>query len=247
MANHVLLNNIHHQNLRVDTRYGAEFGDNQSAVITFPTEFADIQRHYPIFLQKDGKTGEFQAVALLGFAKNENLFLNGSEWKASYVPAILARGPFLIGFQEQDVNGEIVKEPVIHVDLDNPRVNESRGEPVFLEHGGNSPYLERIAKVLKGIHDGLSYGRAMYAALADLDLIEPVNLEIKIHEDQVYQFTQFYTVNEEKLAGLDGETLEKLNRSGFLEGVYLMKASLTNIKTLIELKRQKLADQQEVV
>lgn len=150
----------------------------------------------------------------------------------------------MIGFQEQEVNGEIVKEPVIHVDLDNPRVNESRGEPVFLEHGGNSPYLERIASVLKGIHDGLNYGRAMYAALESMELIEPVNLEVKIHEDQVYQFTQFYTVNEEKLAKLDGESLEKLNRAGFLEGVYLMKASLTNMKTLIEMKRKRLSEQQ---
>ncbi|UTF60301.1 SapC family protein [Gilvimarinus sp. DA14] len=240
MANHALLNNVNHQNLKVDTRYRAEFGDNQSAVITFPTEFADIQRHYPILLQKNSNTGEFQAVALLGF-NDENLFLQNGEWAASYVPGVIARGPFLIGFQEQEIDGEVRKEPVIHVDLDDPRVNETEGEPVFLEHGGNSPYLERVVTILKGIHDGLSYGKAMYAALAELELIEQVNLEIKVHDDEQYNFNNFYTISDEKLAQLDGENLAKLNRAGFLEGAFLLKASLTNIKTLIELKRKKIA------
>ncbi len=240
MANHALLNNVKHQHLKVDTRHSAEFGDDQSAVLTFPTEFADVQRNYPILLQKDSKTGEFQAVALLGFA-DENLFLQDGEWKASYVPGIIARGPFLIGFQEQEVDGELRKEPVIHVNLDDPRVNEAEGEPVFLEHGGNSPYLERMVTVLKGIHDGLGYGKAMYAALAELELIEPVNLQIKVHDEEQYNFNNFYTISDEKLAQLDGDTLAKLNRAGFLEGAFLIKASLTNIKTLIELKRKKIA------
>ena len=59
MTNHVMLNNIQHKNLRVITRQGAEFGDNVGTVLTFPTEFADIQREYPIFFRKDPNTGEY--------------------------------------------------------------------------------------------------------------------------------------------------------------------------------------------
>ena len=40
MARHVMLNNIAHKDLRVVTRYGAEFGDNVGTVMTVPTERA---------------------------------------------------------------------------------------------------------------------------------------------------------------------------------------------------------------
>ncbi|HEY7885002.1 MAG TPA: SapC family protein [Cellvibrionaceae bacterium] len=240
MTNHVLLNNISHHDLKVDTRYSEEFGDNVNLVLTFPTEFADIQREYPIFFQKNQKTGQFQSVALLGFEKGENLFLGDGQWQASYVPGIIARGPFLIGFQEQEVDGELQKEPVIHVDMDNPRVNKDQGRAVFLEHGGNTPYLEQIANILKGIHLGMAANQAMFAAFEALELIEPVSVQVQLNEGKQYDLQGYYTISEEKLANLDAESLFKLNRSGFLQGAYLVVASLSNVKKLIDMKNRKL-------
>src|SRR5690606_14413123 len=144
MTNPVLLNNIAHKDLKVINRYGPEFGDNVSGVITFPTEYGDIQREYPILFRKDPSTNEFQSVALLGFNKDENLFLADDRWNASYIPGVVARGPFMIGFQTQEIDGELRKEPVIHVDMDNPRISNSEGESVFKEHGGNTPSLEQV-------------------------------------------------------------------------------------------------------
>ena len=65
MTNHVLLDNITHKNLRIRLDHGAAFGDNVGVVPTFPTEFADVQREYPIFFRRD-TTGAYYAVALLG-------------------------------------------------------------------------------------------------------------------------------------------------------------------------------------
>ena len=239
MTKHVMLNNIAHKDLRVITRYGAEFGDNVSTVLTFPTEYQDMQREYPIFFRKDSATGEYQSVALLGFEKDENLFLDANRWTASYVPGVLVRGPFLIGFQEQDVEGELRKEPVIHIDLDHPRVSRTEGEPVFLPQGGNSPYLDHIAKVLRGIRDGLGIQKAMFAAFSALDLIEPVKLEIKLSAEEAYNVVGLHTINREKLAALDGESLEKLNRAGFLQGAFLVVSSLSNVNRLMALKQRK--------
>lgn len=141
MTRHAMLNNIAHKDLRVITRHAAQLGDNVGSVLTFPTEYGDVQREYPIFFRKDPATAQFQSIALLGFRNDENLFLDdaapdGNGWNANYIPGIVARGPFLIGFQEQEVDGDLRKEPVIHVDLDNPRISESQGEPVFLPQGG---------------------------------------------------------------------------------------------------------------
>jgi hypothetical protein len=238
MPRHEMLNNVAHKNLRVITRHGAEFGDNVGTVMTFPTEYGDIQREYPIFFRKDAQTGEYLSIALLGFTKDENLFLEGDRWDAGYVPGILARGPFLIGFQEHNEGGEVRREPVIHLDMENPRVSQSEGERVFLDLGGNSPYLERVAAILKGISQGLEFSKAMFAAFAAADLIEPMKLEIKFAEEQ-YNLVGLHTINREKLANLDAETLHKLHRAGFLHGAYLVVNSLGNVQRLVERKQRR--------
>jgi len=239
MTRHVLLNNVAHKNLRIITRHGARFGESVGSVLTFPTEYGDIQREYPIFFRKDAATGEFSSVALLGFEKDENLFLEGDDWNARYIPGVIARGPFLIGFQERDSNGDVQREPVIHLDMDDPRVSDTEGEPVFLPQGGNSHYLERVAATLNGIHEGMAISRAMFAAFTELNLIEPVKVEVKLGPDEQYDLVGLHTLSEEKIRALDGQALEKLNRAGFLQGAFLVLASLNNMKKLIDMKHRK--------
>jgi hypothetical protein len=234
-----MLNNIAHKDLRVISRHGAEFGDNLGTVLTFPTEFGDIQREYPIFFRKDPQSGEFQSIALLGFQPDENLFLDQNGWNASYIPGIVARGPFLIGFQNQDVDGELRREPVIHVDLDSPRVSTTEGEPVFLPQGGNTRYLDRIGAVLQGIHQGLAISKAMFDAFTAHALIEPVNVEVKFNAEEQFNLRGLYTVSEEKLRGLSADALFQLNSAGFLQGAFLVIASLNNMKKLIDMKHRR--------
>jgi len=236
MARHALLNNIAHKDLRVITRYGAEFGDNVGTMLVVPTEFADVQREYPIFFRKDATTGEFSSFALLGFSKDENLFLEGGAWKAAYVPGVIARGPFLIGFQERREDSEVQREAVIHVDLDDPRISSTEGEPIFLPQGGNSRYLDRVAAILNGIRTGLEVSKAMFAAFTAADLIEPVKIEVKFNSEEQYDLLGLHTINQKKLAELDAETLHRLNRSGFLQGAFLVTASLNNVQRLIDMK-----------
>jgi hypothetical protein len=238
MTRHVMLNNIAHKDLRVVTRYGAEFGDNVGTVMTVPTEFADVQREYPIFFRKDPNTGEFMSIALLGFSKDENLFLDERGWNASYVPGVIARGPFLIGFQERQEGGELHKEAVIHVDLDSPRISktEDEGEAVFLPQGGNSRYLDRMVGILNGIRVGLEASKAMFAAFMAADLIEPLKLQIKINSEQQYDLLGLHTINQQKLANLSAEALHQLHQTGFLQGAFLVVSSLNNMQRLIEIK-----------
>ena len=242
MTNHVMLNNVAHMDLRVITRHGVEFGDNVGTVLTFPTEYADMQREYPIFFRKDAASGEYQSVALLGFSRNENLFLDGARWNASYVPGIVARGPFLIGFQEKVIDGEPRREPVIHVDLDDPRISRTEGEPVFLPQGGNSPYLEHVAVILRGMREGLEVSKAMFAAFQQLELIEPVKLDIKVTSEESYSVSGLHTIDVRKLSQLDGQSLERLNRAGYLQAAYLVVASMGNVRKLMTLKRRAAAE-----
>lgn len=240
MARYELLNNITHKDLRVATRFGREYGDETGMVVAFPTEFAELQREYPIFFRKDGEGGQWQAVALLGFDRSENLFLQDDRWNAAYLPGIVAKGPFLIGFQEQRIDGELRREPVIHVDMDHPRVTSGEGEPVFLPHGGSSAYLDHISAVLRGIRDGVDAAQAMYAAFDALGLIQPVKVDLQFDTANRVSLTGLHGIDQERLGALDAPSLHGLHRAGYLEGAYLVQASMHNLRRLMAEKQRRL-------
>lgn len=235
MTNRVLLNNIDHLDLRIITQGGAEYGDASNQVAVLPTEFAEVQKDYPILFRKDAE-GKFQSVALLGFDRDENLFLSDEGWMSRHIPAILQRGPFLIGFQDQMIDGQVQREPVIFVDLDHPRVSRTDGVPVFLPQGGNSPYLQHISHVLRVIRKGVDVEDAMFAAFEAADLIEPATIEIQLDRTTTYKVPDVFTLNEEKVSQLEGETLSHLHRTGFLRLAFFVLSSLGNMNRLIELK-----------
>src|SRR6187551_2765322 len=106
-----VLNNITHEHLRVNPRFAANLGDNLASTITYVTEFSDVQKEYPILCRKNPDAGEYEAIVFFGLEKGENLFLTEVDsanqrylgWRAEYVPAVIARGPFSIGIQREIV------------------------------------------------------------------------------------------------------------------------------------------------
>ena len=239
MTNSVLLDNVSHQDLRVKTGYSADFGDSVNSCVVFPTEFAYVQREYPIFFRRDAN-GDLQPMALLGFDKDENLFLEGNEWKARYVPAIQQRGPFMIGLRKR-TEDEAAPTALINVDLDHPRISRTDGIPVFLPHGGNSPYLDHVSRVLQLIYQGTGIIRPMFAAFEEHGLVEAVQVEREFGRGTKLDLPGFLTISQAKLAGLDSAALEQMHRAGFLSLAVLVTASLGNIAWLVELKNRKRA------
>ena len=230
----VLLNNVDHHDLRVITRHGPEFGDSVSQVLAFPTEFEWLQREYPIVLRKSSE-GPLRPVALLGLARSENLFLDDEGgWRASNVPALMQRGPFSIAAPD-DGQGE----PMIRIDLDSPRISRSEGEPIFLPHGGNSPYLERTAAVLQAIYAGHRLLDPMVAAFEAARLLQPINLEVRVGETEVHVVPEVLTIDRARLAALGGTELAELHRHGFLQSAFLLAASLGNVQRLADLKNRR--------
>ena len=234
MTNLMLLNNIDHMDLRVITRHGPQYGDAVNQALVFPTEFDELQREYPIFFRRDAN-GELQSVVLLGLDRDENLFLGGDAWQARYVPAIHRRGPFSIGVQQG------ASEPMIQVDVSHPRVSRTEGEPLFLPAGGNAPYLQQITRTLGVLYEGLDASKAMFAALEQLELIEPVAVGICLDETVQYDVPGLLTIDQERLARLAGADLEQAHQSGLLRLAHSVMSSLGNIGRLIEMKNRKRA------
>lgn len=229
----VQINNIDHANLRVSQRAGAEFGDAANQAPVFPAEFEELQREFAIIFRRL-ETG-LQAFALLGLDRDENLFLSGDRWTSRYVPANHRRGPFSIGIAR--ASDGTPGEPMIHVDMDDPRVGDAAGLPLFREHGGNAPYLDHISEVLRLLYQEMERAPAFYAMLDEAELLTPVTLTIDVSEDRRYTVPDVLVVDAERLAALTGEPLERLYRSGVLQLAILATASLGNIQQLIARKQ----------
>ena len=239
MANNVLLNSIEHQNIKIITERSAEYGDNVWYALTFPSEFKSLQAYYPVFFNKDANTGEFFPVVLFGFEQQENLFLENGKWDAAYIPLTVARQPFLIGNQTFVEEGQEKTQRVLHIDLDNPRVNNEQGEALFLEYGGNTPYLDNVANMLEVIHHGVNDGKEFMKALLENDLLESFTLEVALDDGSSNQMVGFYTINEETLQALNADTLGKLHDKGYLQAIYMQIASHGNIRDLLKRKNAK--------
>ena len=242
MAKYELLNNVDHKDLRVKIDRSAGLGDNVWFTPTFPQEFRTLQKHYPIVFTKNAETGQFQAVALMGFEVGENLFLDENGWNASYIPLSIMRQPFLIGFQQAEKDGAPIKEMVISVDMDSPRVSTTEGESVFLEHGGNTAYLDQVNSILNLIREGFERNSAFIDMLMGMDLLESFVLDVELDDGSENRMSGFYTINEESLEGLTGDDLVILNNNGHLEPIYMAIASMSNISTLVQMKNKLLED-----
>ena len=237
-----LLSNEQHQDVRVDTRARAEYGDLVNRAVVLSSEFNEAHKEFPILLHKQRDTGEVAAHAILGFDQDENLFVENDLWTTQYVPASIARGPFSLGYVRRGDGGESEAVDIrVIIDEDSPRL-KADGQPVFLELGGESPYLEGIKAVLQIVDAGMQVDKVFYPQLLDMDLLEQVNIRVTLSAEKQYEFADYYTINQPRLMELTAEQLLILNRAGTLGLIYFLISSMGNFQRLINLKNARSDD-----
>lgn len=233
MAKPVLLNNVDHKDVRIITRHGRGLDDSHAYVQTFPAEFRLLQAHYPIIFRRQSEAHPYEPVALFGFETDENLFLEEDRWDAPTLPLLVERLPFMIGRDGDEL--------MIHIDADSPRISSTEGEPIFLPHGGMSPYLENVNTMLLTIHEGMGSNAAFIEALEKHELIEGFALDVTLDDGSQNRLAGFFTINEDRLAALDAAALDSLHKAGWLSAIYFQIASLSNFRALIDRKNARRA------
>jgi len=234
----VLLDNVTHRHLRVHTDRGPALGDARQFALALPAEFRQLQAHYPIVFQ--AIDGTYQPLALFGLEPDQNLFLQEGSWDAPVLPMAVQHDPFMIGRSGDQLQ--------LHVDLDSPRVVRPEegdvGTAVFMPHGGHSEYLDHVVSLLEHLHAQAQALPSFIAALTELELLEPFALEVSFSDGQQGRVSGLLTTNEERLAALPGDVLERLQRHGYLLPVYMQIASLSRLQDLVE-RQHRLAQQQQ--
>lgn len=228
------LDNVQHAGLRLRRGHGARFGEAVNQVAVFASEFAQVQREYPILFART-PDGALQGLAILGFDRDENLFLDGDRWDGAYVPALLRHRPFTIASAEG--------ESAVHVDLADPRVaaDGEDGEPVFKPHGGNTRALEAALDALRTLQAGAAAAATMTSLFDELGLVEAVRLQVQFDEHSGVDFDGYLAVVPEKIAALEGAALDRLNKAGLLDAAVFAAASLGTMPRLVARKQRRLA------
>lgn len=232
MSNHQILNFADHANLRIRSGAAPQFGDGVMACLTVPSEFRQVQGHFPIVFRRDLSSGAFSALVLFGFENGENLFLGSAGWDARYRPLALAIQPFLIGRAGTD--GDAAQ---VHIDMDSPRISSTgEGTLLFEGNGQPTPYLESIAERLGYLDQGYCASPSFFAALERYALLEPFTLDVTLDDGTRQSLVGYHAIDEDRLASLDASTLGALHKDGHLQPIFMAIASLSRFAELVARK-----------
>lgn len=231
MTHLVALDASAHRNLRVLTEQVEEQGADLHMVPVARSEFLKLVVQFPILFSKNADTGQFLMVALMGLEEGENLFWQAGEMQTVYTPLSITRHPFFVGQDEQ--SGE---NHVICIDEDSSLLSEEEGERLFNEDGSATALLETAQQRLAQLLDGERDATEFLQTLTELNLLVPLSLDITYADGSVSKINGLYSIDEDKLAALDGDTVASLHRSGYLQSIHTQLASLGQIYALIERK-----------
>jgi hypothetical protein len=242
--NPTILDKEKHRDLRVITTRGAAYGEDVHFVPVVADELPSLILEYPVILMEDKQGGQFGMYALLGFDPGENLYLDGEDWGARYIPAHLRRQPFLVGVAGGDGSGtaQEAQGTVISIDMDSRRISETEGERLFNEDGSQTDFLGSVTNLLSVMMGSFEATKMFVNTIKEHDLIEPARMDITFANGEGKRYEGLSTVSDKKLSALPDEAVISLHKKGYLQACYLLLASLGQVPGLIERKNALLGE-----
>ena len=211
--------------IKSGTDYGYAGKVNSVPLVT--AEVTVASQAYPIVFAGES---DVVPVALLGVRDGENLFVDkAGAWDAKYIPAFVRRYPFVFSSTDEG------KTFTLCLDEDFAGVNtEGKGERLFDKDGERTQYLKNVLNFLQVYQAQFQRTQVLCKKLADLDLFEPMQAQVRLNSGQTLTLGGFKVVNRNKLKALPAETLGELAKADELEVIYAHLASLRNFGPMVE-------------
>jgi hypothetical protein len=216
------LNRVVHAKLRFTPLANFEFARKVTAIPLMAVEFPLACRQYPIIFVQSPE-GVMVAQAILSLAEGANSFVDDQgRWTATYVPAFIRRYPFVLA--------EIPGKPDdfdVAFDEGSGCFHPQKGEPLFDDHGGPTPFLQTQIDFLKNFHAEHQRTRQVLETLKTDELLVPFNVNIVRGGDKAqFAVRNALVVDEAKLAGLTSEKVGAYLKRGMLAMIYAHLISL---------------------
>jgi hypothetical protein len=241
MVNLVALDSRVHRDLRVSRRTSRESAQ-VNAVSVIPREFQRLVAHYPIFFTKNAESGRFEPTALLGFQQKENLYFVDDLWDVAYVPLQMQRQPFSLLPRRSEVPGAPPQSSLdVAIDMSSSQLQTGEGERLFSDDGQPSRYLQNITSMLSALVSGSTQAYEFTAKLADLNLLEPVRIDIEFVDHSEAKLQGLYCIASTVLKALPAAQLAELRDLEYLEWMYFQMASLAHVSNLVARKNKLLS------
>lgn len=209
---------------------------NLSALFVAAAEFGDTCREFPIVFVRAGKEpdgkDQIAPVAVMGLSQNDNLYVQGTAWRAQYMPAILRIYPFCIGRLDAE-------RFAICVDMAWPGAQPADGRPLFEADGEPSALLAEMTKHLENLEGEIQRTRMVGAKLLELDVLRDMRFDATMPDGRKHSVDGFLTVDETKMQNLPDHVIGELHRTGVLGLVHLHWVSMGNMRRLVEWHAQR--------
>ena len=209
-----------------------EFVRETNAIPVSYTEFGIACRDFPlVFTTTDGGT-TFVAIAVLGMANAENLFLRDGAWDTSvYLPAYIRRYPFCMA----RVTLDSVEQADRLVCVERSYLADD-GERMFDDAGAPTERWNMINKLLNDYEADLERSREMCPILSDYSLLEPFTMQATLKDSGPMNLGGMYRVEEKKLEFLNAAQHKNLIKKGIMGRIYAHLLSLDNFGRLLARK-----------
>ena len=225
----VPLNRQQHGELYIETVEGYGFAAETNCVFIAAVEFPLAIIEYPIVFASLGEKSVFPVV-LLGLKNNQNLFVdNKGAWNAGYIPAYARRYPFILATPDP-----ASEQFTVCIDEAYPGFNTAKeGNPLFDSKGEHTEMLNQAVNFLKDYQGHVRLTSEFCNNLAELQVLEPMQANIKLPDGEDLSIGGFQCIKREKLQQLSPGKLADLVKSGQMELVYAHLLSLNNVSKLI--------------
>lgn len=230
MTNPQPLDPARHGNLRarIEPEFEKSLGQQALPVTIF--EFSRAGNDCPIVFQKNPENGHFQALMLLGLARDENLMYRDGQWQGTYVPEALRLGPFklLLPQSGAEVGG-------LGLDVESPLVSDTEGNALFDEQGKPTEFLEQCRKGIETYYQQSNATHALLTLLMEQELLTQQSLRMDVEGERV-QIDGLYLVDDQKICNLPDDVALDYYKRGILQAAFAHLMSLRQATRLARMK-----------
>jgi hypothetical protein len=234
MAEPVLLSFEKHGKLRLSDSSDFTQFKSQHLVPVVLQELYALATEFPIVFVRNGETGDFVPVAMMGLSKGKNLYCQKPSWPAAFTPTAFTLAPLSVkelGAGEDDF--------VMAIDEESPLLSDSVGAPLFEANGDLTEYLQtRIKHVVTVTRQSLQ-AAALCQFMVDKNLFHTRLLTLQRSENSPrYEVEGVYSIDEDVLEKLSDADYMELRGRGLISIIYSHLTSLHQFERLLRLQNQ---------
>lgn len=197
-------------------------------------EFYALATEFPIVFVRNGETGDFVPVAMMGLIKGKNLYCQKPDWPSAFTPSSFTLTPLSV---LQLGSGD--DDSVIAIDEESPLLSDSVGEPLFQANGDFSNYLQTRIKHVETVTRQSLQASVLCQVLADKKLLKTRLLTLQFSETSPrYETEGVYSIDEDVLEKLSDTEYMELRRRGLIPLIYSHLTSLHQFERLLRLQDQ---------